>query len=130
MATVTFFIKPNCVNHRKQRDRILQDGHTVVVKDLLQYHWTVEELRSFLANRPKGQWFNPASPAVLSGRIDPKLLSEDEALQAMLKDHSLIRRPLIDVQGHRFCGFDWSKIHSLLEEEEPLGDQEPLTTIH
>lgn len=130
MATVTFFIKPNCVNHRRQRDRILEDGHTVIVKDLLQYRWTQEELRSFFADRPKREWFNPASPDVLSGRVDPTLMSEDEALEAMLEDPSLIRRPLIDVQGHRFCGFEWNKIHTLLENNEESIDQEMPSTVH
>ena len=52
MAVITFYGKPNCINNRKQRDILVQAGHTVVVRDILAQPWTQESLLSFLQSRP------------------------------------------------------------------------------
>ena len=103
---VIFYEKPGCINNTKQKMMLLEAGHNLKIFSLLTYHWNKEELRSFFEGLPLPQWFNPTAPAIKKGEIKPDELTEDSALNAMLKDPLLIRRPLIEANGIRICGFD------------------------
>jgi nitrogenase-associated protein len=61
---------------------------------------------------PVNLWFNPNSPRVKSGEIDPSSYDSSAALNLMLEDHLLIRRPLMESDGIRVCGFDPVKVHA------------------
>lgn len=106
MATVVFYEKPGCGNNTKQKAMLAAAGHEVVARNLLTEPWTGERLLEFFGQRPVADWFNRAAPRVKSGEVMPELLDEIEALQLMLEDPLLIRRPLIDALGHKEAGFD------------------------
>ncbi|MBC7961967.1 MAG: arsenate reductase family protein [Steroidobacteraceae bacterium] len=106
MALVTFFTKLGCSTSAKQVDLLKQSGHEVEVIDLLSQSWTGEQLITFFGGMPIKKCFNPNSPRVKSGEIDPAAYSQEEALKLMLEDHLLIRRPLMESEGKRLCGFD------------------------
>lgn len=55
---------------------------------------------------PVAEWFNYTAPSIKNGRVDPSALSEVQALESMLVDRLLIRRPLMQIGTARFCGFD------------------------
>jgi nitrogenase-associated protein len=57
-------------------------------------------------------WFNPNSPRVKSGEIDPSAHNSANTLNLMLEDHLLIRRPLMQAGVRRMCGFDPAKVHA------------------
>jgi len=97
MATVHFYEKPGCFNNTRQKQLLLQAGHLLVVYNL-----------------PVADWFNRSAPAIKSGDVVPELLSERDAIEVMVADPLLIRRPLLEVEGRRRVGFDAESIDAWL----------------
>jgi len=106
MALITFYTKNGCATSARQIDLLRLSGHQVNVVDLLAHPWQPEELTTYFGALPVQRWFNPNSPRVKSGEIDPAAYDRDGALTLMLADHLLIRRPLMESGGVRLCGFD------------------------
>ncbi len=112
MANVTFYEKPGCINNTKQKKLLENAGHTLEVHNLLTTSWTVEQLRPFFGTRPVLEWFNPTAPRIKSGEIIPNQLDEKTALNLMIADPLLIRRPLIQVDDVYRVGFDAEQIET------------------
>jgi nitrogenase-associated protein len=110
MTTIHFFEKPGCRTNAKQKALLEASGHQVIAFDLLSQGWTHETLRPFLGQLPVVEWFNPAAPDVRSGTIRPETFDESGALAAMVADPLLIRRPLMEIAGRKFAGFDRSRL--------------------
>ncbi len=110
MATVIFYEKPGCINNTKQKALLNAAGHTVEAHNLLTEPWTVETLRAFFADLPVPEWFNYTAPQIKSGKVIPAQLDAETALNLMLSDPLLIRRPLLQVADRREVGFDSNKI--------------------
>ena len=108
MAIVHFYEKPGCFNNQRQKQLLVKAGHLLIVHDLLQVPWAEnrQRLREFFSGLPVTQWFNPAAPAIKNGDIDPATASESEAIDWMVADPLLIRRPLMEVEGRKRVGFD------------------------
>jgi len=122
MATVHFYEKPGCFNNSRQKQLLVKAGHLLIVHDLLKFPWASypQRLRSFFGNMPVSDWFNRSAPAVKNGDVDPELLNEREAIDLMIVDPILIRRPLLEVDGRRRAGFDADQIDAWLGlAEEP-----------
>ncbi len=112
MANITFYTKLGCSTSAKQLELLRQSGHQVEVRDLLAQSWTDEELASYFGDMPVPACFNPNSPRVKSGEIDPVAYDRQTALKLMQDDHLLIRRPLMESNGSRLCGFDPVTVHA------------------
>ena len=110
MANVTFYEKPGCRNNTKQKNLLLAAGHNLEEKSLLTEPWKPENLRLFFGDLPINLWVNPSAPRIKSGEVIPDNLNEEEALELMIADPLLIRRPLIHVDGVFRVGFDPEKI--------------------
>ena len=123
MAIVHFYEKPGCFNNTRQKQILVAAGHLLIVHDLLEQPWAEnrQRLRSFFADLPIQQWFNPSAPAIKNGDIDPSRASEDDALDWMIADPLLIRRPLMEANGRRRVGFDVDNIDAWLG----LADDKP-----
>ncbi len=106
MATVTFYEKPGCQGNARQKALLAAAGHEVLAKNLKAEKWSKESLFAFLAPLPVADWFNRAAADVKSGEIVPETLSGDEALNLLLINPLLIRRPLMQVGEERRVGFD------------------------
>lgn len=106
MADVVFYGKPGCITNRRQVELLRSLGHRVEVRDLLAEHWSLVRLRSFFGRLPVSAWFNRNAPAIQCGAVRPDGHSESDALHAMLEDPLLIRRPLVETDSGRCCGFD------------------------
>lgn len=106
MATVLFYEKPGCGGNAKQKVWLAASGHTVLAQNLLTEKWKAERLRSFFGELPVADWFNLSAPRVKSGEVKPATYGEAEALALMLSEPLLIRRPLLEVDEDRRCGFD------------------------
>jgi len=125
MATIIFYEKPGCGNNTKQKEWLTVSGHTVLAKNLLSEKWTAERLRTFFAAMPVEKWFNPAAPSVKSGEVDPTAFDAQTALNIMLEEPLLIRRPLLEVDGEKRVGFDaemvdtWIGLSDLKPKDEP-----------
>jgi nitrogenase-associated protein len=106
MATIVFYEKPGCANNTRQKVLLAAAGHTVLAKSLLTEKWNAARLREFFGALPVAEWFNPSAPRIKSGEVLPAALDEFAALDLMLADPLLIRRPLMEVDGQRRVGFD------------------------
>lgn len=132
MATVVFYEKPGCGNNTKQKVWLAASGHTVLAKNLLTEKWTAARLRPFFGELPVSQWFNAAAPRVKSGEVDPAAYDAETALDMMLAEPLLIRRPLMEVDGEFRAGFDTDAVRAWigLNDAKPAGDIEACPKSH
>lgn len=114
MANVVFYEKPGCVGNARQKALLAASGHQLEVRNLLAEPWTRETLRPFFGDKPLAQWFNQSSPKVKAGAIDFAALSEDAALDLMIDDPLLIRRPLMQSGDRCEVGFDQAVVDAWL----------------
>ncbi|NTW99129.1 MAG: arsenate reductase family protein [Geobacteraceae bacterium] len=135
MAHITFYTKLGCLTSARQVDLLKQSGHDVEVCDLLAHDWNMEELTSYFGEMPAAAWFNEKSPRVTSGEIIPDTYDTAAALQLMMSDHLLIRRPLMESGGVRMCGFDLARVHAWVglsgyaPDDDYTGCSRPATTV-
>lgn len=123
MAHITFYTKLGCSTSAKQVELLEQSGHEVEVLDLLAHPWTAGELTAYFGEMAVTACFNPNSPRVKSGEIDPAAYDRETALTLMLADHLLIRRPLMESGGKCLCGFDPVVVHAWVGLEEAVYQQ-------
>jgi nitrogenase-associated protein len=112
MAHITFFEKPGCGGNAKQKALLRAARHTLDVRDLLTWPWTAEALLAFLAPLPVAEWFNPAAPRIKSGDVNPAALGAEAAMDLLLAEPILIRRPLMALGEERLVGFNADKVHA------------------
>lgn len=110
MKHIVFYEKPGCANNSRQRAWLAAAGHEVEARNLLTHPWTRDELLRFFGTRSVVEWFNRASPRIKSGEVRPETLDDAEALNLLITDPLLIRRPLIEADGRREVGFDLVQI--------------------
>ncbi|MDO9008253.1 MAG: ArsC/Spx/MgsR family protein [Thiobacillus sp.] len=114
MSTLIFYEKPGCATNARQKRLLIDAGHQVIARDILSEPWTAPRLRDFFAALPVDDWFNRAAPQLKSGEIDPARIDAQTALELMLSNPLLIRRPLIEADGWRLAGFDAAQIEQRL----------------
>ncbi len=115
MKIVLFYEKPGCVTNAKQKKSLRAAGAIVIERNLLENGMTLNELAQFFGNAPHTEWFNPNAPKIKSGEVNPLLLSKTAALQLLMRDPILIKRPLMVIGGKKLCGFDQKRVEELLE---------------
>ncbi|WP_163717901.1 ArsC/Spx/MgsR family protein [Mangrovibacterium lignilyticum] len=118
MAKIMFFEKTGCINNTKQKKILTLAGHEVEAINLLHHPWTETELLSFFGLLEIKDWFNQNAPAVASGELDPESFNKESALEALLANPILIKRPLMIVGDERFVGFDPTKLDALIGIKE------------
>jgi len=129
MVTIIFYEKPGCTNNTKQKALLKAAGHTVEAHNLLTEAWTMETLRPFFGDLPVADWFNYSAPPIKSGEIIPAQLDAQTALNLMIQNPLLIRRPLLQVGERREFGFDQNKIATWIgleatdESQQHIRDQ-------
>lgn len=123
-SELVFYEKPGCLSNARQKARLVALGHCLEIRNLLTEAWTAQRLRPFFGTRPVADWFNPSAPRVRTGEVRPEVLSAAEALDLMVADPLLIRRPLIETGGHCVCGFERGPLLGALGVE--LGEGEDL----
>ncbi len=105
MTELVFYEKPGCVGNQQQKAELRSQGIQLQVRDLLSEPWTLSSLRPFFGDSPVAEWFNLSAPSVKSGELDIHTCTEAEALQLMLANPLLIRRPLLQLGGYRQSGY-------------------------
>jgi len=112
MTHIVFYEKPGCGGNARQRSALLAAGHTLEQRNLLTAHWTPQDLLAFLGPLPVADWFNRAAPRIKSGEVHPETLDGCAALDLLLQDPLLIRRPLMQRTdtGARHVGFDTAAV--------------------
>lgn len=114
MARVVFYGKPTCGGNVRQRALLRASGHVVEERDLFAHPWTEADLLAFLGDLPPCQWFNRSAVRVKSGEVDPDRLAATDAVALLLLDPRLIRRPLLEIEGRRFAGWDSEALDGLI----------------
>lgn len=112
MAEVVFYGLGDCPANAKQKQQLKAAGHAVAERDLAAVGWTRESLRPFFEDRPVEEWFNKRAAAVKKGVVNPENLDEAAALDAMIADPDLIRRPLLEVGDGKAAGFDPARLNA------------------
>ena len=110
----TFYEKTGCGGNAKQKELLKSHNISFNVKSLLDTPWTVETLSEFFKGLETKDIFNPFAPQIRDKEIDISKLSFDEAINLMIQNPILIKRPLLDINGTKICGFDIEKINNLL----------------
>lgn len=110
----TFYEKTGCSGNAKQKELLKSHNISFSVKSLLDTSWTKETLNEFFKGLEIKDIFNPFAPQIRDKEIDISKLSKDEAIELMIKNPILIKRPLLDINGVKICGFDIEKINELL----------------
>lgn len=117
---VIFYEKPGCVSNAKQKRSLEKAGCILIVKNLLHHGMNDKELLRYLEKRPVAEWFNPNAPAVKKKQIDPHSFTKKDALPLLIANPILIRRPLLNVEGTKMCGFDVKAIEKILGKDLDL----------
>ena len=104
--TLVFYEKPGCINNRKQKGLLRKAGFSLDVRNLLTTAWQPEQLKEFFHGLPLEKWFNTSAPQIKHGEMQPTEMSEQQALEAMVLNPILIRRPLISCDKQHWVGFD------------------------
>lgn len=126
---IIFYEKPGCSGNAKQKAFLQQAGHTLEVRSLLSWPWQRDTLMTFMDHLPVPDWFNRAAPRVKSGEVDPHKLGREEALQILLDDHLLIRRPLMMREdGRTLVGFEAVALADFLPEDVTASPGEGCST--
>ena len=106
MATIIFYEKPGCANNTRQKKLLMAAAHHVIAKNIQKEAWTEQSLRPFFGKLPVKDWFNSNAPDIKYSEIDPNAQSEAQALELMLNNPLLIRRPLMHIDDVFIAGFD------------------------
>jgi nitrogenase-associated protein len=132
MASIIFYEKPGCSSNTRQKVWLAASGHTVPAKNLLTEQWNAERLRPFFGDLPVAQWFNQNAPRVKSGEVHPATLDAGTALDLMLADPLLIRRPLLEADGVLRAGFDADAVRAWvgLNDAKPEDNLEACSKEH
>ena len=121
MKLVIFYEKPFCAANAKQKEILRKSGCTLIERNLLEHALDADALRSFMGKKAVNEWFNPAAPAIKNGLISPESLEESAALELLMGDPILIRRPLMIIGIEKLCGFDADKVSEVLDRYvEPM----------
>ncbi len=115
MTVVHFYEKPGCLTNAKQKQWLVSAGLMLIVHDLLQEPWKEnrQKLRTFFGGMPIKDWFNPSAPDIKSGLVNPENLDEQQAIELMVKQPLLIRRPLIEIEDKFYAGFDSDRLNAI-----------------
>lgn len=105
MADIVFYEKPGCINGEKQKAILRAAGHNLHCKDILSYSWKLEKLLEFVSGKGPVEIMNYTAPAIKKGEVVPENLSFKKAVEMMVANPILIKRPLIEVDGLNIQGF-------------------------
>ncbi len=128
MKLVIFYEKPGCVTNAKQKKMLRASGYLIIERNLLEHGMDQATLRTFFAHLPVNEWFNPNAPKIKNNELDISGLDEAKALELMMAEPILIRRPLMVIGENRYCGFDHEDIRAIITGTEYA--KEPETCSH
>jgi nitrogenase-associated protein len=111
---IEFYEKQGCAGNARQKEKLSSLGCMLSVKNLLSTKWDKRELAEYFVGKPVHEWFNASAPSIKDGLINIYALSESEALEAMIKEPILIKRPLLKSGTVKISGFDPDELKAKL----------------
>ncbi|MES9935142.1 MAG: ArsC/Spx/MgsR family protein [Sedimenticola sp.] len=115
MSPLIFYEKPGCIGNQQQKILLESFGCKLDVRDLLSEPWSKERLHAYFSDTPVSEWFNLSAPQIKKGWIDLHDLEEGQALNLMLAEPILIRRPLLELGELKQAGFVDGPVLTALE---------------
>lgn len=109
-----FYEKTGCSANAKQKELLKNHNISFTVKSLLDTKWTFEILSEFFIGLDVKDIFNPFAPQIKNEEINILNIKKDEAINLMIKEPILIKRPLLEINGVKLCGFNIEQINNLL----------------
>lgn len=116
---VVFYEKKGCGGNARQKELLTKAGVEFEVKDMLKTAWTKESLESFFENLEGEKIFNMSALEIKNNEINIASLSKAEAITLMIQNPILIKRPLLEINQTKLCGFDIDAINALLNIAMP-----------
>lgn len=113
MNLIIFYNKPGCKTNTKQKKILRNFGCIVIERSLLHHDMERNDLLSFFQNKPISEWFNQNAPSLKNGELDISHIDEEEALNLLMSNPALIKRPLLIIKNQRLSGFNQEKIKEL-----------------
>lgn len=112
VAQIIFYEKLGCINNTRQKKILRKAGHTVVAKNLLTEDWNhrPDQLYEFFGEMPVNEWFNLSAPSIKERVVNPNMVSAHQAVNLMLCDPLLIKRPLMQVEHNKMVGFNIQEV--------------------
>jgi nitrogenase-associated protein len=129
MTAILFFEKPGCMNNTRQKAMLELSGNTVESVSILEHPWTKEELTPYLGTKPVSECLNPSAPALKSGALRPENLTREEAIEMMVREPILIRRPLMKIGDRCLQGFDTAKLREIICLEAVPGAEQVVVSL-
>ena len=124
MALVIFYEKPGCINNTRQKKMLVDAGHRVEARNLLEEAWDPAELMRYFAHMPVAQWFNRSAPQIKSGEVIPEQVAGEDAIRLMINSPLLIRRPLMQIGNQYKAGFDPMEIDRWIGLVDVIADED------
>ena len=87
----------------------------VIERNILKHQMGPQELSMFFEGKPIEKWFNPNAPLIKDEEIDPSKLNKDEALELLVSNPIMIKRPLLIIKNKKMSGFNQEEIEELLD---------------
>lgn len=106
------WMKSSCTTCRKAKALLAELGLTAEIRDYFKQPLTVEELNQLVPSDPRPLLGNK-SPKFRELGLKDQQLSRDEAIDLMLADNNLLKRPLLVHAKGIIIGFDEAAYRAL-----------------
>lgn len=113
--TLEFFQHNNCLGNEIQRKVLTEAGFTLNVFSIFDINWKAEHLYLFFKDDPVYTWFDYSAKSLENKLFNPKTIAPLDAIDYMLKDNALIKRPLIHFNGEYCAGFETQLVKRLVK---------------
>jgi nitrogenase-associated protein len=113
--TVDFFQHNDCIGNEIQKKVLNDAGFELNIFSIFDINWRAEHLYLFFKNDPVYTWFNYSAPSLENKLFDPKCIEAKDAIEFMLKDKILIKRPLIHFNGEYCAGFETELVKRMFD---------------
>ena len=112
------FLYSSCTSCRKAEEVLRASGTPYHRRDFFKERFTVPELRALLerAELTASDALSTRSKAYAAFGLAEKDLSDDEILELMVIEPTLLRRPLVLGNGSTVVGYNTSGIRALIEQ--------------
>ncbi len=96
--------------------RFIEDGGVLLdIRDIEKKPLTLEEVNALVGYLDLNHFLNPMSPSFDKHGLDKELPPRDEVIAMIVKDHTLLRRPIIRTNRLFTIGCDKRKIAEMLQ---------------
>ena len=114
---IQVYVYSTCSTCRKTVEALEASGVAFRVRDYLKDRFTAEELRTVLTDvgLTPAMALSTRSRVYRQRELDAEALSDDDILNLMVEEPTLLRRPIIIKGSHVVIGYSPAKLAALLD---------------